>query len=81
MTRPMPYKISPHRENSQVKPEPRNVEAEVLRIRRQYWDLNWSYVGLVRNWMAEGWTQAQIDDVIFYRVWPSLQPGDAGGNE
>jgi len=77
MTPRMPYKVSPHRDNLQIKPEPRNRQAEALAMRRQYWELNWSYVGLVRIWRQEGWTRQQIDQVLFYKVWASLQAGDA----
>lgn len=64
--------------NSNYKPKetPDDGRKNVLAIRRDYWDYGMRLTTVVRKWTDRGCDRQYVEDVIFYRVAPSLQPQD-----
>ncbi len=65
-----------HCGNGRQKPEPHNIERDIVQIRSIWYDEGIRMRGLLRRFEQFGWTRETIEAVVYYRDNPSLQDGD-----
>ena len=77
MTQASPSKVKYlHSQNGRQKPLPRNRERDVVKMRELWYDQGIRIAGLLWRYEQHGWTQQQIEDVVYYRTYQALQARD-----